>query len=110
MLDEIVHTCSHEKVAHAAVASLGFVFLSRVKRAADQRGVSVGIFAASVVREFGEEAPAHERCAVDRAMDKADQPILCGLQTILERQLDEPEFSGGWRDMRRIVPQCGCSA
>ncbi|MGH6819149.1 MAG: hypothetical protein ACREC1_10305 [Methylovirgula sp.] len=110
LLDEIVHTCSHEKVAHAAVASLGFAFLSRVKHAADQRGVSVGAFVASVVREFGEDAQAHERRAVDRVMHKADQPVLRGLQTILERQLDEQGFAGGWREPRRTAPQCGCSA
>lgn len=110
LLDEIVHTCSHEKVAHAAVASLGFAYLSRVKRAADRRGVSVEVFAASVVREFGDDAQAHERRAVDRAMNKADQPVLRGLQTILERQLEEPAFAGGWRELRRIAPQCGCSA
>ncbi len=110
LLDEIVHTCSHEKVAHAAVASLGLGFLSRVKQAADQRGVSVGVFAARVVREFGEDARAHEWRAVDRAIDKTDQPILCGLQIILERQLDEPAIPGGWRDARRTLPQCGCSA
>jgi hypothetical protein len=109
LLDEIVHTCSHEKVAHAAVISLGFAFLSRVKSAADQRGVSVGVFAASVVREFGEDAQPQERRVVDHAMDKADQPILCGLQAILERQLDEPSLSSGWRDVQRTVPQCGCS-
>jgi hypothetical protein len=110
LLDEIVHTCSHEKVAQAAVASLGFAYLARVKRAADQRGVSVGAFVAGVVREFSEDAQAHERRAVDRAMDKADQPVLCGLRTILERQFDERELAGGWRARRRTAPQCGCSA
>ncbi len=110
LLEEILHTCSHEKVAQAAVASLGFVFLSRVKYAADRRGVSVGAFAANVVREFGEDPQAHEWRAVDRAMDKADQPILCGLQIILERQLGESTLSGGWRDARRTQPQCGCGA
>jgi hypothetical protein len=112
LLDEIVHTCSHEKVAHAAVASLGYAFLKRVQCAADQRGVSIGAFAANVVREFGEDAQAHERRAIDRAMYKADQPILRGLQTILERQLKEASasFQGGWRDVRRAAPRCGCSA
>jgi hypothetical protein len=110
LLDEIVHTCSHEKVAQAAVASLGFAFLLRVKRAADRRGVSIGAFAANVVREFGEDAQVRERRAIVRAMHKADQPILRGLQTILERELEEATFSSGWRGVQRAAPRCGCSA
>jgi hypothetical protein len=110
LLDEIVHTCSHEKVAQAAVASLGFAFLLRVKRAADQRGVSIGAFTANIVREFGEDARAHERRAIDRAMCKADQPILRGLQTILERQLEKVPFSSDWREVQRAERRCGCSA
>jgi len=73
----------------SAVASLGFAFASRVKSAADFHSVSIGAFTATVVREFGEDTQSLERRAVDRAMHKADQPVLRGLQTILERQLEE---------------------
>jgi hypothetical protein len=110
LIDEIVHTCSNEKVARAAVASLGFAFASRVKSAADLHCVSIGAFTARVVREFGEDMQCLERRAVDRAMDKADQPILRGLQIILERQLEEPTLAGRRRDMKLAAPQCGCGA
>lgn len=86
-IEEIVHTCSHEKVAHAAVVSLGFNFASRVCRVAESQGVTMGHFVARIVREFGEAADACERRAVSQAMTKADQPLLCGLRFILEDRL-----------------------
>lgn len=86
-IEEIVHTCSNEKVAQAAVASLGFDFASRVQTEAESHGVTMGAFVARIVREFGDAADAGERKAVYRAMDRADQPILSGLRLILEGRL-----------------------
>jgi hypothetical protein len=88
-IDEIVHTCSNESVARAAVASIGVSFVSRVKSAADLVGLSVGTFTARAVRTFAEEAPANEKRDVLRAMIRADQPILRGLEAILERELED---------------------
>ena len=87
-VDEIIHTCSNEKVAQAAVASIGFVFALRVKTTADVHGLTIGAFAARVVSEFGRVADERERKVVHGAMAGSQQPILCGLKTILERQLD----------------------
>jgi hypothetical protein len=87
-VDEIIHTCTNEKVAQAAVASIGFIFALRVKNAADVHGLSTGAFAAKVVDDFGRRADEFERRAVRRAMDSSQQPILCGLKTILERKID----------------------
>ena len=87
-VDEIIHTCSNERVAQAAVASIGFVFALRVKSTADVYGLSIGAFAARVVCEFGRVADEYERKVVRGAMERSQQPILCGLKTILERKLD----------------------
>lgn len=86
-IEEIVHTCSNEKVAQAAVASLGLAFATRVRNEAESHGVTTGAYVARVVREFGQAADADERRAVHRAMEKADQPILAGLRFILEGRL-----------------------
>ena len=101
-IDEIVHTCSNENVARAAVASIGFSFVSRVKSAADLVGVSVGTFTARAVRAFADEAPANEKREVLRAMFRSDQPILRGLEAILERQLEDSSSLDGreWRPVR----------
>lgn len=86
-IEEIVYTCSHEKVAQAAVASLGFDFATRVRTEAERHGVATGVLVARIVREFGAAADAGERKAVCRAMDRTDQPLLCGLRFILEARL-----------------------
>jgi hypothetical protein len=83
MIAEIIHTCSHEKVAHAAVASMGSAFARKVGATAGARGLSIGAFTARVVREFDEFSGEADRQAIRKAMDRSDQPILAGLQHIL---------------------------
>jgi hypothetical protein len=87
-VEEIIHTCSNERVAQAAVASIGFVFALRVKSAADVHGLDIGDFAARVVREFGRVADEYERKVVRGAMERSPQPILSGLKAILECKLE----------------------
>lgn len=104
-IEEIVHTCSNEKVAQAAVASLGFDFATRVRTEAERHGVTTGAFVARVVHEFGKAADAGERRAVYRVMDKADQPILCGLRFILEGRLGSAQ-SKSHRQLPFSTPAC----
>lgn len=105
-IDEIVHTCSNEKVAHAAVVSLGFDFASRVRTEAERHGIAMGAFVAGIVREFGEGADARELKAVYSAMDRADQPILSGLRFILEGRLgmEQSASRGQWPIGKRACP------
>jgi hypothetical protein len=106
-IDEIVHTCSNENVARAAVASIGVSFASRVRSAADLLGVSTGLFAARAVRTFAAAAPIDERREVVRAMFRADQPILRGLEAILERELDDVSSLDDreWRPLKSAMPR-----
>jgi hypothetical protein len=83
LIAEIIHTCSHEKVAQAAVASMGSSFAGKVGVSAGASGLSIGAFTARAVREFGECSGEAERQAIRKAMDHSDQPILTGLQLIL---------------------------
>jgi hypothetical protein len=102
-IDEIVHTCSNENVARAAVASIGISFASRIKSAADGAGVSVGTYAARAVRCFAEVASTGGKQEVQRAMSGSDQPILRGLELILSRELDESGLLGqDWVVSRRL--------
>ena len=84
---EIVRTCSHAKVAQAAVASMGTEFSSRVGAVAGRRGVETGAFAAQVVQEFDRSAGATQRRALECAVRHADMPLLVGLRQILEEAL-----------------------
>jgi hypothetical protein len=88
LIAEIIHTCSHEKVAQAAVASLGSEFAGRVGVTAETFGLSVGAFAARAVREFEKSVGEQEKKALRAIMDRTDQPILTGLQAILQPIVD----------------------
>jgi len=95
-IDEIVHTCSNEKVAQAALASLGLVFATRVRGEAECHGVSAGAYVARLVNEFDTTADAGERRCIDKAMERADQPILAGLRLIIESRLNVEDSNGRW--------------
>lgn len=84
LVAEIVHTCSNEKVAQAAVASLGTEFASKVDASARLSGMTVGAFAARTVRQFDRSVGEKERQALREAMRGSDQPILFGLHQILQ--------------------------
>ena len=84
LIAEIIHTCSHEKVAQAAVASVGSGFASKVGITAGANGLSIGAFTARAVREFEKIGGEPEKHALRQAMYGSDQPILAGLQHILE--------------------------
>jgi hypothetical protein len=89
LLAEIIRTCSHEKVAHAAVASMGPSFAEKVRVAAGDLDLSTGAFAARVVRDFDECSGEAERQAIRKAMGGSDQPILTGLRLILRPIIEE---------------------
>jgi hypothetical protein len=84
LVAEIVHTCSNENVAQAAVASLGTEFASKVGATARLKGMSVGAFTARTVRQFDQSVGEKDRQALRDAMKGTDQPILFGLHQILQ--------------------------
>jgi len=99
LIAEMIRSCSHEKVAQAAVASVGADFAGKVGATAGAQGLSAGAFAARVVREFEKRideklVDATEIQSLRAVMSGADQPILCGLRHILapaiEIDLTEP--------------------
>jgi hypothetical protein len=91
LLIEIIKTCSHEKIAQAAVASIGSDFEQFVERAARERGMRTGSFVASTVRCFGHMAGDDEWAGLADAITGKDMPILSGLRHILEvTRIDQP--------------------
>jgi hypothetical protein len=89
LMDDIFHSCTHEKVAQAAVACIGGAFADRVRHVAAVRGVTPGAFAASAVRRFDRTASGDARDILRRALRGTDQPVLHGLRLILEPSLEE---------------------
>lgn len=85
---ETIRTCSHEKVAEAAILSIGAPFEARVRLLAATAGKSPGAYVAGLVARFDEEATDRDMEALRLATVGADTPILEGLRWIVEFMLD----------------------
>jgi hypothetical protein len=96
-IEEIIATCSHPKVASAAVLSIGGAFRSRMALLAAASGVDVGEFVAARVGEFGETVDTCDRHGLRKAVARHPMPVLGGLQLIVEAVLDE-EGGRSWRN------------
>jgi hypothetical protein len=84
LIAEVVHSCSNEKVAQAAVASIGREFAGKVKATASVYGMSMGAFTARTVIQFDRTCGGEEKQALRRIMQGTDQPILTALEHILK--------------------------
>lgn len=85
---ELISSCSHEKVAEAAVLSIGGDFRDRVALLARASDVSTGRFAADCVRRFAEEAHDQDWETLSAVIAGCDTPILHGLRWLVETMLD----------------------
>lgn len=88
-LDEIVNSCTHDRVAEAAVASIGEIFLCDIRRLAAFHDMSVGEYVASLIRRYAWRASDGERAALKCAMRGAQTPVLAGLRYIIEAMVAE---------------------
>lgn len=85
---ELIKSCSHEKVAEAAVLSIGGDFRDRVILLACASGASPGSLASECVRRFAEEAQDEDWEALASVLAGCDIPILHGLRWLVETMLD----------------------
>ncbi|HMN71822.1 MAG TPA: hypothetical protein PKA55_08125 [Rhodoblastus sp.] len=89
VIQDIMNSCANEKVAEAAVASIGGAFARRVRETAKRRGVRPGALAASAVLRFRSSAQAPEFEALKQVVAGEDLPLLRGLAFIVEPALGE---------------------
>jgi hypothetical protein len=92
LIADLIHSCSNEKVAQAAVACIGGHFADRVRRVAGRNGLNVGRFVAIVVRNFACRANDEARAALSTKVAGADQPLLNGLRHVVEPALEDSAF------------------
>jgi len=114
LLSELVRSCSHEKVAEAAVASIGPGFRRLIEEAARDKGLGVGAFSASLVRSFAYNADEQDWSYLAAQLAGKDMPILAGLRHVLETMLEigDAEIPAGIIQARR-AQKCapfGCTA
>ncbi len=85
---ELVRTCTHEKVAEAAVLSIGNEFRDRVSLLARVSAQTPGAYVAELVRRFSEDAAESDWEALALAIAGRDMPILHGLRWIVESAIN----------------------
>lgn len=89
LITDLIHSCSNDKVAQAAVVCIGGPFAERVRAVARENGVSEGRFVAIVVRDFALRADDEAREHLARKVAGSDQPILNGLRHVVESALED---------------------
>ncbi len=98
LITDLIHSCSNEKVAEAALCCLRGRFAENVNVAAREKGMSAGAFVVDVIRDFARQADAPTRESLREKIVSDDQPLLEGLRTLLEGALRESLMPGdaGW--------------
>lgn len=83
LIGEVVRTCANDRVAHAAIASIGRRFLADVTERATAYDMSVGEFAKLSVERFLRHGDEAELRSVTSVMIGAQEPVLAGLHRVL---------------------------
>jgi hypothetical protein len=87
LIADLIHSCSNEKVAQAALTCIGGRFAERVSVCAREKGMTSGAFVAAVIYRFARRADTASQDALREKMTGYDQPILEGLRALLESAL-----------------------
>jgi hypothetical protein len=105
VIADMLHSCSNDSVARAALACIGGNFADRVHAAARRNGLNAGRFVAIVVRDFARRATDDSYASLRERMTGADQPLLRGLRHIIEPALEDGAvfFDDDPRDFGRLV-------
>ena len=90
LISDILHSCGNERVAEAAVVSIGGEFAGRLHMLAGRCDLSVGDLVGRLVRRFATGATERDWRFVTSAMDGEDLPILCGLRAIIDSVMRNP--------------------
>lgn len=101
---DLLHSCGNERVAAAAVGSIGGAFEARLRCEADERGLSVGALVADMVRTFARGAGERDWRDLSHAVRRQDFPLLAGLQIVVVKVLQRQQGHGGRDDLHPVLP------
>lgn len=93
LVSDLLHSCTNDRVAAAAVSSIGGAFACHVQSRADAHGTTMGAYAAGLVREFAIGATERDWRDLVNAVRGADHPVLAGLQLIVDRRGASTRFT-----------------
>ncbi len=112
LIAELINSCSNERVAHAALVSIGPAFANDVEHVAEARGLSAEAYAAEQVRSFAARVGEDGWRRLSDAMSGEDMPLLRGFRHIVECAMrrDAPSVvaSPGRVAASPPCPPCGC--
>lgn len=89
LVAELIRSCSHAKVAEAAIHSIGPDLAHEVRLRAQERGLDAGDYVAQSVQIFASSAHPQDWSRLSSRLRGVDMPILAGLHYILERRIGE---------------------
>ena len=103
LVAELIRSCSHAKVAEAAIHSIGPDLVREVDMRARECGLDAGAYVAQSVQGFAGSARPHDWRRLSARIQGVDMPILAGLLFILERSVTQelvfssaaPDHEGG---------------
>jgi hypothetical protein len=84
MVAELIKSCSHARVAEAAIHSIGPDLAREVGHRARECGLDAGDYVARSVQGFAGSARPQEWRSLAARLEGVDMPILTGLHYILE--------------------------
>ncbi len=87
LVAELIRSCSHAKVAEAAIHSIGPDLAQEVRLRASERGLDAGSYVAQSVQCFAGSAHPNDWNNLAAQLKGVDMPILSGLHFILERRI-----------------------
>ena len=82
LIADILHSCSDEGIAQAAVTSIGGSFARDMRAEAARSDLTLGGFAASLVRRFAIDATERDWRDLRAATRGSEVPVLSGLALI----------------------------
>ena len=104
-LRALIHSCSNEHVARAALNSIGGDFAVRVAAEAARREIPCGSYVAQSVREFEGASELRVWAAAERVMHSSEQPILAGLYFVLDHRLTHTWSADRCENRDRVAPR-----
>ena len=90
LIADLIHSCTNEGVALAALTSLGREFHERVLLFALKNNILPEIFIIAVIKKFELTASDDDKALLHQKIIGSDQPLLTALRLLIVEALEKP--------------------
>lgn len=88
LIADLIHSCSNENVAQAAITSIGGELATQAIVCARKHNLTVGSLVSNIVRNYDLRSDAAAKIALQDQILGHDQPLLRGLKALLESAIE----------------------